>query len=181
VTRRQALRLGAVTAGLLALEVEGSVAAADPARERLFDESWRFFRGDATGAELPSFDDGAWRVLDLPHDWGIEDLPYAPPADGAVTSDPSLLVTQVPPTEPVPPPVIGPFDPQNSANGGSIGYTVGGIGWYRKEFRLPGGAGQHVELRFDGVYQNADVWLNGVHLGFHPYGYTSFAHDLTRT
>ncbi len=34
-------------------------------------------------------------------------------------------------------------------------------------------------LRFDGVYQNADVWLNGVHLGFHPYGYTPFAFDLT--
>jgi len=29
------------------------------------------------------------------------------------------------------------------------------------------------------VYQNADVWLNGVHLGFHPYGYTAFAFDLT--
>jgi beta-galactosidase len=36
-----------------------------------------------------------------------------------------------------------------------------------------------VELRFDGVYQNADVWLNGVHLGFHPFGYTAFAYDLT--
>jgi beta-galactosidase len=36
-----------------------------------------------------------------------------------------------------------------------------------------------VELRFDGVYQNADIWLNGTHLGFHPYGYTSFAFDLT--
>jgi hypothetical protein len=42
--------------------------------------------------------DGA---LDLPHDWSIEDLPYAPPADGSLTADPSLLTTQVPPTEPV--------------------------------------------------------------------------------
>ena len=115
VTRRQALQLGAAAAGLLTLEVD-QVAAADPAvgsaRERSFDEGWRFFRGDASGAEAPAFDDGSWRVLDLPHDWSIEDLPYAPPPDGGATSDPSLLVTQVPPTEPVPPPVIGPFDPQ---------------------------------------------------------------------
>jgi beta-galactosidase len=185
VTRRQALQLGAAAAGLLALDVD-QVAAADPtvesARERSFDEGWRFFRGEVGGAEVPAFDDGSWRLLDLPHDWSIEDLPGAPPADGGVTSDPSLLVTQMPPTEPVPPPVIGPFDPRNSANGGSIGYTVGGIGWYRKQFRLPelaSDAEQHVELRFDGVYQNADFWLNGTHLGFHPYGYTSFAFDVT--
>ncbi len=34
-------------------------------------------------------------------------------------------------------------------------------------------------IEFDGVYKNCDVWLNGVHLGFHPYGYTSFYYDLT--
>jgi beta-galactosidase len=66
--------------------------------------------------------------------------------------------------------------------GRSQGYTVAGVGWYRKRFappKLAGAGGQLVELRFDGVYQNADVWLNGVHLGFHPNGYTSFAYDLT--
>jgi beta-galactosidase len=138
----------------------------------------RFLRGDVGGAEAPSFDDSQWRALDLPHDWSIEDLPYATSTDDGVTSDPSLLVTNPPPTEPVPPAVIGPFDPQQSQNGGSIGYTVVGIGWYRKRFELPQPDG-HYEVRFDGVYQNADVWLNGVHLGFHPYGYTSFAFDLT--
>jgi beta-galactosidase len=181
VTRRQALQLGAATAGLLALETTTPAAAettgAAPARERSFDEGWHFFRGDAPGAEAPSFDDSAWRALDLPHDWSIEDLPYATNTNGAATADPSLLVPAIPPEIPDLPPVIGPFDPQRSENNGSVGYTVGGIGWYRKEFRLPGD--QHVELRFDGVYQNADIWLNGTHLGFHPYGYTSFAYDLT--
>ena len=38
---------------------------------------------------------------------------------------------------------------------------------------------QRVFLRFDGVYMNADVWLNGVHLGNHPYGYTTFEYELT--
>jgi beta-galactosidase len=147
--------------------------------ESSFDEGWLFCRGDASGAEAVSFDDGAWRELDLPHDWSIEDLPYASSAEGDVTADPSLLVPEVPATEPVPPPVTGPFDAR-SAGDGAVGYTVGGIGWYRRHFTLPDlGGTRHAELRFDGVYQNADVWLNGVHLGFHPYGYTPFAFDLT--
>ncbi len=29
------------------------------------------------------------------------------------------------------------------------------------------------------MYGRTDVWLNGTHLGFHAYGYTSFAYDLT--
>lgn len=199
VSRRRALQLGAVAVGTAALEFDPPAAAADQdgparvgwARERSFDEGWLFFRGDTGDAADSSFDDGSWRALDLPHDWSIEDLPYATSTDGGATSDPSLLVLKEPdPSAPEPPQVIGPFDTKNSQNGGSTGYTVGGIGWYRKHFRVPelGGGrstsgrdagGPQVELRFDGVYQKADVWLNGVHLGFHPYGYTAFAYDLT--
>ena len=36
------------------------------------NEDWRFFKGDATGAERPDFDDSSWRALDIPHDWAIE-------------------------------------------------------------------------------------------------------------
>ena len=31
-----------------------------------------FHRGDAPGADQPSFDDSGWRTLDVPHDWSIE-------------------------------------------------------------------------------------------------------------
>ena len=34
-------------------------------------------------------------------------------------------------------------------------------------------------VEFDGVYMNSDVWLNGVHLGNRPYGYSSFQYELT--
>jgi beta-galactosidase len=44
-------------------------------------------------------------------------------------------------------------------------------GYYRKRFDLAWAPGQRVYLRFDGVYMNADTWVNGVHLGWHPYGY----------
>src|SRR5919202_735174 len=37
-----------------------------------FDADWRFFKGDAQGAERPEFDDSDWRRLDVPHDWSIE-------------------------------------------------------------------------------------------------------------
>ncbi|HEY1221296.1 MAG: sugar-binding domain-containing protein [Bryobacteraceae bacterium] len=37
-----------------------------------FDFDWKFFKGDAPGAQQPAFDDANWRGLDLPHDWSIE-------------------------------------------------------------------------------------------------------------
>ena len=37
-----------------------------------FNDNWRFQKGEASGAERPGFDDSAWRLLQLPHDWAIE-------------------------------------------------------------------------------------------------------------
>jgi beta-galactosidase len=146
--------------GLLCLLVLGSVSAfASGQRDRSFDSDWRFLRADAPGAEVPGFNDSAWRKLDVPHDWSIEDLP-AP--------DPSATNR------------VGPFDRSQSKGGGSTGYVVGGTGWYRKHFKLASAdANKLVSVRFDGVYMNADFWINGHPLGNHPYGYTSFEFDLT--
>jgi beta-galactosidase len=49
-----------------------------------FDADWRFFKGDAVGAEVCGFDDSSWRKLDVPHDWSIEG-PFDPknPTGGA--------------------------------------------------------------------------------------------------
>ena len=48
-------------------------ARTTPERQvRSFDPDWRFYKGDAPGAEQPAFDDTAWRTLDVPHDWSIE-------------------------------------------------------------------------------------------------------------
>ena len=75
---------------------------------------------------------------------------------------------------------VGPFDSAESEGGGSTGHVAGGTGWYRKHFTLPSAdKGRRVTVRFDGVYMNADFWLNGQALGNHPYGYTSFEFDLT--
>ena len=75
---------------------------------------------------------------------------------------------------------VGPFDTGPSEGGASTGHVVGGTGWYRKHFTLtPAEQGKRVAVRFDGVYMNADFWINGQPLGNHPYGYTSFEFDLT--
>ena len=117
----------------------------------LFDAGWRFHRGGAQGAERPEFDDSKWRAVDLPHDWSIEDLPGT----------------------------VSPFSP-DAPSQVSGGFTTGGSGWYRKTFTLPAGpAGLQVQLLFEGIYMNAEVWVNGQSLGRHPYGYTSFWHDVT--
>jgi len=54
-----------------------------------------------------------------------------------------------------------------------------GVGWYRKTFKAPP-KGKHVFIEFDGVMRYAQVWLNGEYVGGWPYGYSSFAFELTR-
>ena len=41
-------------------------------KTELFCTNWSFHLGDIQGAESPAFNDSAWRLLDLPHDWSIE-------------------------------------------------------------------------------------------------------------
>ncbi|MBN2390908.1 MAG: beta galactosidase jelly roll domain-containing protein, partial [Anaerolineae bacterium] len=70
-------------------------------------------------------------------------------------------------------------DPENPC-GASGGFFVMGRGWYHKTFEAPETwVGKKVFVEFEGVYMNAEVWLNGTLLGRHPYGYTSFGYDLT--
>jgi beta-galactosidase len=67
-----------------------------------------------------------------------------------------------------------------SPSGSGGGYINAGKGWYRKEFNLPESIkDKRVFIEFDGVYMNSDVWLNDVHLGNRPYGYSSFQYELT--
>jgi beta-galactosidase len=56
-----------------------------------------------------------------------------------------------------------------------------GVGWYRKKFELPGQQGERRSwLHFKGVFQVADVWVNGRHATQHVGGYTSFSVDVTQ-
>ena len=119
--------------------------------EILFDAGWRFYRGDVAGAETVKFDDSSWRTMDLLHDWSIENLP-------GTTS---------------------PFNP-DAISQVSGGFTTGGTGWYRKTFVLDEEQkNKRIVIQFDGIYMNPEIWINGLSLGSHPYGYTSFWYDIS--
>ena len=71
------------------------------------------------------------------------------------------------------------IDPKNPM-GGSGGYFPAGVAWYRRAFTVPDGwRAKRISVEFEGIYMNATVYINGYSLGAHPYGYTSFFHDLT--
>lgn len=56
-----------------------------------------------------------------------------------------------------------------------------GIGIYRKEFILDkSNEGRIIRLLFDGVYQDASVYLNGRELGHNFYGYIPFEFNITQ-
>jgi len=58
--------------------------------------------------------------------------------------------------------------------------THKGKGWYRRSFRVSSEwKGKRVRLKFDAVYHDAVVTLNGVELGTHSGGYTPFEFDIT--
>lgn len=126
-------------------------------RSRPFDNGWSFKKDDiSSGPEKTNFDVSSWRKVDLPHDWSTEDLPNQ-------TRDS----------------IMGPFI-KSSPSGTFDGFASGGNAWYRNTFKTNDkDRGKSVYLQFDGVYMNSDVWVNGHHLGNHPYGYTPFYYDIT--
>lgn len=76
--------------------------------------------------------------------------------------------------------IEGSFD-KDAPAGNDGAYLPTGKGWYRKDFRLESFACREKTLRlyFEGVYMNAEVFINGQRAGGHPYGYSSFFVDIT--
>ena len=102
------------------------------------------------GATAKSFDDRAWRKIDLPHDWAVEQ----PSSNRASTS--------------------------HGFNAIGRNFPGTSIGWYRKTFTIPAAdLGKYISILFDGVYRNSMVWVNGFYLGTHASGYTSFEYNIT--
>jgi beta-galactosidase len=112
---------------------------------------WRFTKGDVAGAHQSGFDDSGWRTVNIPHDWSIEDLNK--------TSGPLIELA------------VGRWN---------VGYIEGGTAWYRKSFDLSSDyKDKIIHLQFDGVYMNADLWINDYHVGSRAYGYSTFWFDIT--
>lgn len=120
-----------------------------------FNQGWSFFEGQEEGAGQSDFDDSQWRLVDLPHDWSMEDY----------STQDSLH--------------SGPYF-KDLAGGPDVGYLRGGTGWYRKSFTLDRKhEGKNVILHFDGIQSEMEIWVNGEEAGRHVYGYTPFYFDIT--
>ena len=76
--------------------------------------------------------------------------------------------------------IEGDFD-KDAPAGHDGAYLPTGKGWYKKQFNLESLKFKEQKLRlyFEGVYMNAEVYVNGQRAGGHPYGYSSFFVDIT--
>ena len=130
--------------------------------ERLLETGWKFTREDSQQFSYPEYDDSGWQIVRIPHDWAI----YGP---FSINNDKqNVAITQ---------------DGQKEAMehaGRTGGLPFVGPGWYRLEFAAPEFTeGKSCRLIFDGAMSNADVYINGHHAAFWPYGYNSFIVDAT--
>lgn len=75
--------------------------------------------------------------------------------------------------------IAGPFDRDAPATG-SGGFLPTGVAWYRKSFTLPAqDRGKRVFIELDGVMERGGVWINGMHVGHRPNGYSSVRYEIT--
>ena len=127
-------------------------------RKTCIDRDWKFCYGDGHAAIADASLAEAWRSIDLPHDWSVENE-AAQKAGGTV---------------------IGPFS-TNSVGKYQTGYTVGGEGWYKKDLMLTADdlKNSRFALYFEGAYNQTEVYLNGRKMYFNRYGYSSFRFDVT--
>ncbi|MFB9080850.1 beta-galactosidase GalA [Flavobacterium procerum] len=106
--------------------------------------------GFGDGPAAKDFDDRAWRKLDLPHDWAVEQ-PFGE---------------------------SGSFSHGFKAAGKN--YPEKSIGWYRKKINVPeSDLGKIISIQFDGVFRNSKVFFNGYYLGTTESGYNAFEYDVT--
>lgn len=72
-------------------------------------------------------------------------------------------------------------EPFRADLGSGNGYAAGGVAWYRRSFAVDAAQqGRIARITFDGIYERAQVWINGQYVGGRPFGYSSFQLELTR-
>jgi beta-galactosidase len=146
------------------------------AQEKIsLDEDWKFHFGHAANAEKdfnysktallhksnvfattivhPKFIDSTWKKINIPHDWAVE-LPFIKSEQVEMDSH--------------------GYKPVGGA------YPETSIGWYRKHFSVDKSKSKkRFELQFDGIYRNAEIWLNGFYVGTNFSGYVGNSYDVS--
>lgn len=125
---------------------------------------WAFSRSDDPACRLADYDDASWERVRVPHDWAISG-PFDREND---IQDKLKQVADVP-------------DRVQLLVARTGGLPHIGVGWYRKKITVPAErTGQRVRLEIDGAMSRSEVYCNGEIVGGWPYGYSSFALDLTK-
>ena len=123
---------------------------------------WKFSKGDNTLASKTDFDDTHWESVIIPHDWAIYG-PFDKEIDKQI-----IKIVQNNEKEAT----------EKTGRTGALPFV--GVGWYRTTLDLPESTkDQQVLLTFDGAMSNAEVFVNGVKVGNHPYGYSYFYFDIS--
>ncbi|WP_396182353.1 beta-galactosidase GalA [Flavobacterium sp.] len=146
------------------------------AQEKIsLDDNWKFHFGHAVNPEKdfdysktallhksnvfattivnPKFVDTAWTKVNVPHDWVVE-LPFVKSEQVEMDSH--------------------GYKPVGGA------YPETSIGWYRKHFTVDKAkSNKRFEIQFDGIYRNAEIWLNGFYVGTNFSGYVGNSYDVT--
>jgi beta-galactosidase len=146
------------------------------AQEKIsLDEDWKFHFGHAANAEKdfdysktallhksnvyattivhPKFIDSTWQKINVPHDWLVE-LPFVKSEQVEMDSH--------------------GYKPVGGA------YPETSIGWYRKHFLVDkSNSNKRFEIQFDGIYRNAEIWLNGFYVGTNFSGYIGNSYDVS--
>lgn len=146
------------------------------AQEKIsLDEDWKFHFGHAANAEKdfdysktallhksnvyattivhPKFVDSTWQKINVPHDWLVE-LPFVKSEQVEMDSH--------------------GYKPVGGA------YPETSIGWYRKHFLVDkSNSNKRFEIQFDGIYRNAEIWLNGFYVGTNFSGYVGNSYDVS--
>lgn len=146
------------------------------AQEKIsLDEDWKFHFGHVANAEKdfdysktallhksnvyattivhPKFVDSTWQKINVPHDWLVE-LPFVKSEQVEMDSH--------------------GYKPVGGA------YPETSIGWYRKHFSVDKSkSNKRFEIQFDGIYRNAEIWLNGFYVGTNFSGYVGNSYDVS--
>ena len=128
--------------------------------ETCLNFGWKFHAGSIENAMIPTFDDSGWRIVNVPHDFQIEQPWVVPSADEK--ADESNAAANV------------------KSRLSSRAFKEMGQGWYRLHF-VPSDTlkGKRIVIQFDGVLYTADIYLNGEIIGCTNYGYVGFEIDVT--
>ena len=152
-----------------------NISAAQAQTTTSFNDGWKFHFGNAADASKDfnysisaifhkakvesktpihnNFNDSAWEAVTLPHDWAVA-LPF-------VKSD-NFDVAQ------------HGYKPVGGL------FPTTSIGWYRKIFIVAkADSGQRIKIQFDGVFRDANFWVNGFYLGNNKSGYIGETYDIT--